>query len=330
MKAVLLGAGASCGTCGRLQAPVAADFGRALYTLDAKWAKRYQELSKVVKHIGLKQDCWALESVWSCMDYYAKLRDALNQPAWGTGCAESAELKKALIDVYGTRLDEMSKTLPKNGSYTLGAILKELRTGDVLISFNYDTVAERLAPDLGKKLKMPGPTRDNGRITLAKPHGSISWTLDMSNRPSTVSAAHPNGDPILDSLTREDVDEKREPLVLGAVPIKSELIWEVQKCMGSPEVFTTIQKHWRVVVEAIQDAESLIVVGYSFPKEDQYGRFLIQEGMRRRHKTRPAIKSVEFYELRENAGERARGIIEAFDGRVENLTYRGKVESAIR
>jgi hypothetical protein len=327
MKAVLLGAGASRGTLGKLEAPVAADFGEALYKLDPNWAGKYQHLAKVVDHLGLCRNRWALEPVWSCMDYYAKLKNAIRmKPAWGTKCAESAELKKALLEVYGSRLDKMAEALPKIGGYTLYTITRQLRTGDVLISFNYDTVAERLAHRLKKRLKSPGFKKDKKVITFAKPHGSMSWTLDLSSCPRTVTSAERNGDPILTSLTQKDVDHKREPLVLGAVPIKSELIKEVQKCMGSPEVFATIQRHWRAVVEAIRDAESLIVVGYSFPKEDEYGRFLIREGMRLRRKRKLAIKVIEFYERRDKAGERAKAIMEAFDSRVENLVFRGEVD----
>jgi hypothetical protein len=74
------------------------------------------------------------------------------------------------------------------------------------------------------------------------------------------------------------------------------------------------------VVEAIRAADSLIIIGYSFPREDQYGRFLIQEGMR----LRKNILSIEFYELKNQARKRAKDIMDAF-GRVPKPIFRGEV-----
>ena len=69
--------------------------------------------------------------------------------------------------------------------------------------------------------------------------------------------------------------------MLGAVPIKSELIFEVQRFYGLP-VFDVVVQQWKTVVTAVREAEKLIVVGYSFPREDQYGRFLFREAVRLR------------------------------------------------
>ena len=138
---------------------------------------------------------------------------------------------------------------------------------------------------------------------------------------------------LLNSLDPTDVDSGREPLVLGAVPIKSELIREVQVQLhdGSRPVFDAIIRQWRTVVEAIRDADSVVVVGYSFPQGDEYGRFLLQEGMRLRN----SRLSVEFFELQNKKCEREKAIKSAFnpkpdpagDSLVKNLVYRGKVEA---
>jgi hypothetical protein len=73
--------------------------------------------------------------------------------------------------------------------------------------------------------------------------------------------------------------------------MKSELIFEVQKCCA-PHVFTVIMNQWQAVVEAVRDADVIIVLGYSFPKEDEYGRFFFREGMRQRGKP---LKRIEYY-----------------------------------
>jgi hypothetical protein len=94
----------------------------------------------------------------------------------------------------------------------------------------------------------------------------------------------------------------------------------VQICTRSRDVFNTIQKQWKAVVKAIRDADSLVIVGYSFPREDQYGRFLIQEGMRLRNST----PTIEFYELKDKAHKQAKEIMDAFGG-VPEPTFRGEV-----
>lgn len=242
----------------------------------------------------------------------------------------SRQMKKALLEIYGKRCDDAADKLPLTDSYTLGRLIKkELNPGDIIISFNYDTIVERLAHRFGHTLLSVEAQEQERRkgITLAKPHGSTSWTLDLNKiiRGSSqcVIAAGENDGVLLSSLKPTDVDNRREPLVLGAVPIKSELIREVQvQLRGSRPVFDTIVRQWRTVVEAIRDADSVVVVGYSFPQEDQYGRFLLKEGIR----LRSSELTVEFFELEDRRSEREEVIRDVFGSCVENLVYQGAVE----
>jgi hypothetical protein len=123
--------------------------------------------------------------------------------------------------------------------------------------------------------------------------------------------------------------EKRsvEPLVLGAVPIKSELIAEVQCFHGTPRVFEIVRDHWRGVADAIRDADRLVVLGYSFPEEDSYGRFFFAEGIRERQKTRPL--RIEFYERPERESIVRSSICTAFS-RNSDIRYQGEVTPAPR
>jgi hypothetical protein len=334
MRAFFLGAGSSAGTFppGDSHVPVAAQFGKALHELDPNWTEQYPNLAAVVNHVNCSSDSWGLEPVWSWIDYNAKLHESLPGEAKWPGA--SLELKKVLLHVYGRRCDEKAEQLPLADDYTLGRLLKqELAAGDMLISFNYDTIIERLACRFGHQLKAAGapsspsrpPAKEREAILLAKPHGSTSWTMDWATR--RIRFAHADGSPLLTSLRPEDVtndiNSRREPLLLGAVPMKSELLQEVQAYYCWHEVFKTIAQQWKAVVEAIHDADTLVVVGYSFPPEDRYGRFLIQEGMRRRGKR---DLTIEFFELKGKAGERAQAVIEAFDRRVTKLIYREEVK----
>ena len=324
MKVFFIGAGASKGTfhSSGTFVPVAAEFGKALQEIDPLWRDNYPALFTIVEHLGLPPDNWDLERVWTCMDYYAKLREAIPQRLPWRG--ESPQMKKALLRVYGQRCDAAADRLPLTDSYTLGRLIgSELHPGDVIISFNYDTIIERLAHRFEHTI-LPVNAQDRERgITLVKPHGSTSWTLDLNSNPRRVISESSDSGALLNSLGPTDVDAHREPLVLGAVPIKSELIREVQWLCGSPEVFETIRRQWRAVVEVIRDAASVAVVGYSFPEEDQYGRFLLQEGMRLRNRE----LTIEFFELQSRMSERGRAIWDAFGSQVENLRYRGEVKA---
>jgi hypothetical protein len=104
MQALLLGAGASHGTCPSV--PVARDFGRALASLT-----RYSndELLEIVEKLDLDRDGWALEDVWTYLDYYSKLHTALRPEAEGP---TESHLKRALLEVYGQRCDGLADELP--------------------------------------------------------------------------------------------------------------------------------------------------------------------------------------------------------------------------
>jgi len=317
MKTFLLGAGASRGSLSNLHVPVACEFGQVLAEVCPCWKDEYPALLRVVEHLSLDPNSWPLEPVWSCIDWYAKLQSALPLPKpWEK---ESQQIKKALLAVYGARCDDAANQVHSD-STVAQLFQNEVQVGDVIISFNYDTIAERVAQRFGCQLRST-PIGDDG-VVFAKPHGSTSWTLDL--RSHSVTWLSLDGSPLLPSLSAADVDCLREPLILGAVPIKSELIQEVQVCCGVASVFDAIITQWRTVVEAISNTDTLVVVGYSFPIEDQYGRFLIQEGLQLR--TRDL--RIEFFEVENREAVREREIREVFRSRVQGLAYRGCVKAS--
>jgi hypothetical protein len=157
-------------------------------------------------------------------------------------------------------------------------------------------------------------------VSFAKPHGSASWTLDVNFQ--RVVCPQPDAVPLCDSLATQDVESGREPLVLGAVSLKSELVKEVQERYGVERVFKVVAAQWRAVVEAIRDSETLIVAGYSFPAEDQYGRFMFKEAVR----LRTGSIRVEFFERTHRQAEMAKVLSEVFESRVSELVFRGEVK----
>ncbi len=314
MKTFLLGAGASRGSLGNLVVPVAHEFGQVLAEVCPDWEQRFPSLLYVVEHLRLSHDSWPLEPVWSCMDWYAKLQPALpplQEPY------DSRQIKEALLAVYGTRCDDAANQV-RDDSTLAQLFQSEVQSGDVLISFNYDTIAERVAQRYERQLSSKPQGADS--VLFAKPHGSTSWTLDLNSR--TVTWKSPDDSPLLPSLSATHVDCGREPLLLGAVPIKSELIREVQERYGTVSVFDAIITQWRTVVEAIGKAEILVVLGYSFPVEDGYGRFLLQEGLR----PRAQALRIEFFEVEDREADRAHEISNLFRVPVQELRYRGPVK----
>jgi hypothetical protein len=235
------------------------------------------------------------------------------------------ELKRALLQLYGSTCDDAAKSLRLSNRYTLGSVLKQIEAGDTLISFNYDTLVERLfmkRKNSHRLLHCSGPP-GNGVVRFAKPHGSSSWNLRDLGHDLT------DGTPAIRSL--DQVDANTEPLLLGAVPIKSELIIEVQCHYCTHRVFEVVLHHWRAVADAVRDADRLVVLGYSFPKEDAYGRFFFREAMRERQSIasssdRPPLR-VEYYEVPERAEQAACSICAAFPGEL-NIQYQGRVTAA--
>jgi hypothetical protein len=192
------------------------------------------------------------------------------------------------------------------------------------VSFNYDTIAERLARRLGKNVK-PAPQDEvvvANAITLAKPHGSTSWSMQCHG---ALDRSAVDGGPRYDSLTLSDYEQKRSPLVLGAVPIKSELIREVQQKAGRADIFETVARQWRQVVRAVEFADEIVVAGYSFPRQDEYGRFIIREGLRARSQSKRPNLRIRFFETKQNEARSAASIQDLFSGHLAELIPAGPV-----
>jgi hypothetical protein len=280
MKALFIGAGASCGTFKDTPGcpPEAKYFGKALEEAAPSWELEYLGLRDVVTHLGRPLHELSMVEIWTCIDYYAKLGTVLPQwPQWDP--LATRDLKRALLLLYGSRCDELADQLVVSSDYSLGRIVSELSPGDVLVSFNYDTIVERLAAKFHHDVRSAFSACDKGTVRLAKPHGSVSWRMEWATR--RVEWLGPGGGPMLNAMKPEQVGPEAEPLVLGAVPIKSELIREVQRFCGWSEVFEVVAAQWKLIAHAVQHAESFVVVGYSFPEEGASG-YLVAPGAKSR------------------------------------------------
>jgi hypothetical protein len=135
-------------------------------------------------------------------------------------------------------------------------------------------------------------------------------------------SSHFDGSPLLKMIAEHEVAQYREPLVLGAVPIKSELLVGEQNSRGYGEVFEIVARQWRGVIQAVRTAERLVVVGYGFPVEDDYGRFLFTEAAR----LRAELVAIDCYETAVGWRTTKTSLKQVFAGKIMGLDHKGEVK----
>lgn len=301
MKLLVLGSGATAGTLP--ECPVVAHFGSALAARRPDWRAVYPSLARVVQHLGIADDNWDLAKAWARVDYCSKLSAALGTADYGADA--SYELRKAALDVYGAFAKEaIVRALDAGKRFRLRDIMEATNAGDVIASFNWDVVAETIAETSGRRLVQAPYPRSADERTLIKPHGCVSWRETPAGSGQVALGPRPN----LDPMTADEVGEQRQPFMLGAVPIKSELIREAQT---GTRVFESVMAQWSSLVHAIREADRLTVVGYSFPTDDGYGGFLFGEAARQR--ARP-LGGIDVYGLDEDRDRLVARVREIFRG----------------
>jgi hypothetical protein len=287
MKVLILGTGSTIGTLWNVAHGAELGvygFTKRLSRVKRRWRDDYAALARVVADCGSEN----LDQIWTHLDYTIKFQRSLGGNPYVPGT--SGELHRALLDAYSLT-DEVAK-LDLQSDFTLKTELMRLADGDVLVSFNWDTTAERIGADLGMRLRVAGPNLDGlaeRAVNLVKPHGSLSW--EDGGTPGSVKRDD-LGRPRLTPMRVEAVHPlgrgHMQPLVLGTVAMKEQLIEGTQA--ANPKIYEVFADQWAAVVQAIASATALTVIGYSFPSEDTYGRFLLGEAAKRRTTPLPRIE----------------------------------------
>lgn len=101
------------------------------------------------------------------------------------------------------------------------------------------------------------------------------------------------------------------------MPIKSELVAEVARPQHE-----LIMRQWAALCRAISEAGELCVIGYGFPPEDGYGRFLMRQAARRRQRR---FARVDLYEVDARFGIVRDAIAEVFGVSADDVANRGPV-----
>ena len=292
MRVLILGTGSTIGTLGK--ATDAKELGVLSFTkrlsrVRSRWRDEYPALARVIADCASEN----LDQIWTHLDYTVKLQRSLGGNPYEP--ETSGELHRALLDAYS--LTEEIERIDVHSDFALKTELMRLREGDVLVSFNWDTIGERIATDLGKGLASCDGVIGKASVNLVKPHGSLSW--EDGGREDRVKW-HDNGQPLLIPMRVDAVHPPTggymQPLVLGAVPMKERLIAKTQDNRKIYEVFAD---QWAAVVNAIAAATTLTVIGYRFPSEDGYGRFLLKQAAKRRA---TPLSPVSYYALKNDDG----------------------------
>ena len=254
-------------------------------------------------------------------------------------------IRRAIAAVYAELGLELLTAAWSNdrATFTLRDVLKSVQPADAVISFNWDVLIETLLTKrefMDLKLFQAPATLDSRGVRFAKPLGSLSWRRRIGGlqdrrgrQKEELFEWSKDGGPLLDPMRYGEIKHEHgvshEPLMLGAVPIKSELIREIQHThkYDCSFVFDRIVDQWQTLCRALQDADELYVVGYSFPSEDAYGGFLLREAARSRV-GRPL--TVQIYETEPNRMAVESRIVQIVGASPAQIAWRGPVESSFR
>jgi hypothetical protein len=335
MKVVILGAGSTIGTLGN-SLGVLGFVQRLCEVHGLAWRALYPQLAEAIRDCGSSN----LDRIWTHTDYAAKLARSIcpspDCPKVDGVCprrphdchgmdygAVSGQLRRALLTAYALK-DELDELLSERTGGTLMQELSKLSAGDVLISLNWDTVGECVLRKNGAAplVAVRRPPLDETMLNLVKPHGSLSWA-DCGRNGGVYWRQEGSNEPLFDPIQMDPRNSYPQPLLLGAAPIKDELIAGTQVLGGNPEIFELVADQWASVVHATEHTDDLVVIGYGFPPEDTYGRFLFRHAAKRRgSRGQPTIR---YYALPKDTGRIDDALREMF-GQDVKYTYEGPVK----
>jgi hypothetical protein len=287
-KVLIFGAGSTRGAFDRVEdfppPPIDKDFfiianqlkGRNTNILAKRVLGEVWKLYGRVDSIGLEQYYRALETRDAVKIFHTT---ASRQMDWKKRINDLNELIRRVFIHTTCFMD--SKVTPKKSSVH-SKILKKLKSGDTIITFNYDTVieesfenSEHWNPKYGYGKKISGVTSDwcrgwceknscnkvaSSNVSLLKLHGSINFDcytnkiLKLKSRPYNVS-----------SLKTKWRSEKVSILPPG---------W------NKPITQNPYKEIWNAAKISLQKCQTLVIVGYSLPEADVLAHSLLSEVVR--------------------------------------------------
>lgn len=152
----------------------------------------------------------------------------------------------------------------------LSKFSNQLTPGDVIITFNWDTLIERALVNLGRPFDLH--ERKSDRVTILKLHGSLSWVLVPEDvrlhDPSSVDWLSTNVCCTKDHTYYDVWDVlDRSPFIVPPVVSKR------------PPAAPFLEDLWREAFNALVEAGPITVIGYSIPPDDLQARTLLRSGI---------------------------------------------------
>lgn len=230
-----------------------------------------------------------------------------NQPKdWRKRQKDLEELIRRVY-VHTTVQDTGAPTVKPKGSKIHKSILRNLESGDTLVTFNYDLVIEESFssaklwnPVDGYKVKTYGKTQgwtkrwleDKGyvagtesEVLLLKLHGSLNWELyptgtaiKLKPRPYLVS-------------TRKGKTRFEKILILAPGWKK-----EINK--------NPYKQFWRTARLRLEKCKTLVILGYSLPETDLLAQSLLAEVVRTRAARNDYLKQLHLADQSESVKDR--------------------------
>ncbi len=195
--------------------------------------------------------------------------------------------RKCALRLLTDYLADKSKEGEK--SSLLGHFVSNLRKGDVIITFNWDTLIERAL--LGQSKRVSFQARSKDAVAVLKLHGSLSWV----NLPDGASLKHPESVLWLEDRVICTKDYTYYDIwdVLNEPPFIVPPIYSKRVPVGD-----FLRDIWHEAFNSIVDGGSLAFIGYSIPRDDLQARALLVTAWTARiHKRKADSKPLDKYFL---------------------------------
>ena len=152
---------------------------------------------------------------------------------------------------------------------------------------------------------------------------------NVKRNPAASESQLVRSNPVLPlAMKSKDIDyyrsihATRQPGVVAPVPYKDEIINQNSANEDVHQFFSLISAQWESTVEWISKAQTLVVMGYGFPQEDQHADYIFREAAARRGPN-SKLEITVYERCDEGLGTRLARIVDIFR---TGFTYKGPVE----
>jgi hypothetical protein len=264
------------------------------------------------------------EQLYTALDEAALFQDAFERVTGSRGRSWAKERRDRFLKDLEIALAERTSTSPHEGQAAISRFVRSLiPTHDHVISFNWDVLVEIAAARQEIPVHYQGPLTAQG-LGMTKPHGS----LNLVEIPQTEY------DDVKSSVTVYGLDIEGEyelhgvPQVLlrahdpGKTGSRTVHVFKrtrlvepsTHKQYDSP----WLDRQWTRAIEMVGTAESIVVIGFSFPNTDIRPRLLLQLAVLNRPTLRVQIVDPNALNLVNRLGKETGCHAEAISARWED------------